>query len=179
MAHSLVRLGQVVGRRSVRVRLHALPVCLALSAVAAGCPVPPDGQPGSAGQLVAADILEVEPNDRDFQDLGVIEAPLVVGGSASACGSDGSYEGSDVDRFSFSVAEPSLFSLRLEVLGGDLDLRLYDPDGDLMAVEDTPGIEPEEVELSIGPGGDYGAELLCWLGDSPDWRLVFADGAQP
>jgi len=148
-----------------------------LFALGAGCPAPVDEEPAPTSQLVAADILEVEPNDRDYQSLGVVEPPLVVGGTSSACGSGGSYEGSDIDRLSFSVAEPSQLSLRLEVVGGDLDMRLYDPGGDLMAVEDSPGIESEGLELSIGPDADYGVELLCWLGDSPHWRLIFSDGS--
>jgi hypothetical protein len=93
-----------------------------------------------------------------------------------SCGGDGSYAGSDVDRFSFSVAEPSRLHLRLAVVGGDLDLRLYDPEGELMADEDTPGIEGEELALSIGPGSDYGLELRCWMGSTPEWRLHFLAG---
>ena len=50
-------------------------------------------------------------------------------------------------------------------------MRVFDPDGDLMADEDTAGVRSEELELSIGPGQDYGVELRCWMGSTPDWRF--------
>jgi hypothetical protein len=42
-----------------------------------------------------------------------------------------------------------------------------------MADEDTPGIDAEELQLSIGAGQDYGLELRCWMGSTPEWRLHF------
>jgi len=142
---------------------------MALSA----CPTPEGEPPPRDSGLEAADVLEVEPNDEVYQPLGTIAPPLVLGGTMSSCGAEGSFAGSDVDRFSFSVAQPTHLRLRLDVVGGDLDLRLYDPGGDLMADEDSAGVDGEQVELSIGPSADYGVELRCWLGDEPEWRLRF------
>jgi len=156
------------------VRFHEQRVLVvALAASLCGCPSPGNGEPSSLPELAQANLIEVEPNDEVSQALGVVDLPLVVGGTMSSCGGGGSYAGSDIDRFSFSVAEPSRLLLRLEVLGGDLDLRLYDPEGDLMADEDTPGIDAEELQLSIGPGQDYGLEVRCWMGSTPEWRLHF------
>jgi hypothetical protein len=143
----------------------------------AACPAPDDELLPVGSGLDAADVLEVEPNDEAYQALGTIAPPLVLGGTMSSCGGDGSFAGSDVDRFSFSVAEPTALSLRLDVVGGDLDLRLYDPSGDLMADQDTAGVDGEQVDLSIGPSAEYGVELRCWLGDQPEWRLRFGAGS--
>ena len=143
----------------------------------AACPAI-DAEPPPVGSgLDAADVLEVEPNDESYQALGAIAPPLVLGGTMSSCGANGSFAGSDVDRFSFSVAEPTSLSLRLDVVGGDLDMRLYDPGGDLMADEDSAGVDGEQVDLSIGPLAEYGVELRCWLGDEPEWRLRFGVGS--
>ena len=130
---------------------------------------------GEVGALPVADLLELEPNDDEAQELGPIELDFVLGGAMAACGSNGSFEGTDRDRFSFSLLEPALMELRLEVWRGDLDLRLSDPDGDVLFEGTQPGVEGEQVSFSIGAGSSYGVELRCWMGDQPSWRLVFSE----
>jgi hypothetical protein len=123
-------------------------------------------------------LLEEEPNDVDSQNLGAVTPGLVLGGTMSDCGEDGSFEGTDVDRFAFSVEASEQLELRLLVRGGDLDLRLYNPAGELLADEDSAGSEGEVVQFSIGPVAVYELELRCWMGEEPDWRLIFAQGGE-
>ncbi len=129
-------------------------------------------------ELPQPDLLEEEPNDVDSQDLGAITPGFVLGGTMSDCGEHGSFEGADVDRFAFSVEAPQQIDLRLMVRGGDVDLRFYNPAGELLADEDSASSEGEVVLFSIGPDAVYELELRCWMGDEPDWRLVFAQGGE-
>ena len=129
-------------------------------------------------QFALADRFEQEPNDETPESLGIITPSLVVGGTMDECGSDGSFEGSDVDRFLFSVGEPVAIDLQLSVRGGDLDLLLYNPQGELIADEHHASDQGEALQLSIGPDAEYEVELRCWMGDQPDWRLLFEQGAE-
>ena len=129
-------------------------------------------------ELPKADRFEQEPNDEDAQALGVISPTLVVGGSMDECGADGSFEGSDVDRFSFAVGQPEAIDLGLIVRGGDLDLLLYNPLGELIADEHHASAAGEALQLSIGPDAVYELELRCWMGNEPEWRLLFEQGPE-
>ena len=153
-----------------------LSLAMALAMFLRACPAADPSPDPRFDPLPLADLLEEEPNGEVSQALGVLRPRVVVGGAMSACGEDGSYEGSDVDRFSFAVEEPVLIHLQLLVRRGDLDLRLFDPQGELMADEDGAGAEGEALQFSIGPGAAYEVELRCWMGQEPDWRLVFALG---
>ncbi len=151
-------------------------MCAACALV--GCPASAPTTSNTADELPPPDLLEEEPNDLDSQALGVIIPGFVLGGTMSDCGEDGSFEGADVDRFTFLVEAPEQINLRLLVRGGDVDLRFYNPAGELLADEDSAGSEGEVVQFSIGPDAAYELELRCWMGDEPDWRLVFAQGGE-
>lgn len=128
--------------------------------------------------LPSPDLLEVEPNDTEAQHLGEVAVGFVLGGTMSACGEDGSFEGADVDRFAFAVGAPQQVDLCLLVRGGDLDMRLYNPAGELLADEGSASSGGESVQFSLGPGAVYEVELRCWMGAEPDWRLVFEQGGE-
>ncbi|MEE2828632.1 MAG: PPC domain-containing protein [Myxococcota bacterium] len=170
----------MLGRRLLHISVFA--AVLFGSGLMAGCPVlPGDGQPAPGPPPgpdlpPEPDLVEVEPNDEVPQALGIIELPLLLGGSMAGCGSDGSFDGTDVDRFSFEVGAPVVLDIRLEAWGGDLDLRAYDPDGNLLSELDHSGIQPEELLLSIGPERTYSLEIVCWQGNAPEWRVALGSG---
>jgi hypothetical protein len=146
--------------------------------LAPSCSAPNASSSDPVNGLPEPDRFEQEPNDEHPQALGVIRPTLVVGGTMDECGADGSFEGSDVDRFSFSVGQPEAIDLYLTVHGGDLDLLLYNPQGELMADEHQASAHGEALQFSIGPDAEYEVELRCWMGDEPGWRLVFEQGAE-
>ncbi len=152
------------------------------SALLAGCPALPGEEPPEPGPPPGSepppepDLVEVEPNDDVPQALGTIEPPLLLGGRMAGCGSEGSFDGTDVDRFAFEVAAPVVLDIRLEAWGGDLDLRVYDPDGNLLSELDHSGIQSEELLLSISPSRTYSLEIVCWQGNTPEWRLALGSG---
>jgi hypothetical protein len=119
---------------------------------------------------------EQEPNDENPQDLGVLALPWELSGTMSGCGEDGDWMGTDVDRFAFEVAEPSILRITLVPDHGDLDLRIFDPGGELLADLATEGVAEEALGLSIGAGASYVAEIRCWIGEGASWRLRWEEG---
>jgi hypothetical protein len=124
------------------------------------------------------DAEESESNDTVPRDLGSIALPFVVVGASRQCGNDGGWRDSDIDLISFSVGEPTVLEIDLQARSADLDMLVFDPDGNLMAQLDTPDAFGELVAISVGPGATYTVEIRCWIGD-PDasWRLTFDHGS--
>lgn len=173
------------GVAAATARLSALAFA---AAWVAACPPGDDGEGDEGGEPAPTpeatppepppppDQEELEPNDEAAQDLGVLDTlPWMLGGAMDGCGGDGSWDGTDLDRFRFAVDAPRVLGIELRPDGGDLDLRLYDPDGELMVDRATEGLADEEVLLSLGPGASYEVELRCWLGDDATWRVEFTD----
>ncbi|HCP45059.1 MAG TPA: hypothetical protein DIU15_03405 [Deltaproteobacteria bacterium] len=159
---------------------RSAPWILGLIAVTAvGCPAatsPPDEELQSSS-LPIADVMEVEPNDLNPDDLGVIQPPWIVGGSSDRCGSDGDWADSDMDEFLFSVGSPTALSVVLHAEGGDLDLYLLDAQGTLVAERQTPGLGGEELRFSLDQEVPYGLRIRCWLGEQARWALEFTEMA--
>ena len=140
-----------------------------------GGPVAP-GAPAAPQRPFDAD--ESESNDSVPRDLGSIALPFVVTGASSLCGNDGQWRDADIDLISFAVGESTVVEIHLQATAGDLDMLIFDPDGNLVAQLDTPDDLGEFTTLSIRPGATYTAEIRCWVGapHSP-WRLTFDDGS--
>ncbi len=151
---------------------------LVLVLLLAGCPPttdqdewitpPPEPPP--------VDASETEPNDEVPNDLGVVPLPWTIGGTSGGCGSDGSWDGADTDLLAFAVAEATLLPIELQATAADLDLAVYDPDGDLLAHLESADAFGESLTISIGPDATYTVEIRCWIGDADaSWRLVLGE----
>ncbi len=142
-----------------------------------GCtPVDPGpGDPSEWPLWDAADAFEAEPNDSTPQDLGAIVPNWFVAGTSGSCGGDGSWDGTDVDRLAFSFVDDAMVRVRLRAEGADLDLELYDPDGDVLGVLDRAGADDEVIDVALEAGAAYSVRIRCWLGDDDRWILAFAD----
>ena len=155
----------------------ALPFVILL----AGCPTPadePGDEPGDAAAWPvweAADAFEVEPNDPTPQDLGTIAPNYSVAGRSGACGGDGGWADADIDRLAFTFADDAFVRIRLRAEGADLDLEVYDPDGDVLGIEDGTGTDDEVLDVALEAGATYSARIRCWLGNDDRWILAFAD----
>jgi len=150
-----------------------------LALLLVGCP--PTGPEEEPEQLtppepLPVDATESEPNDAIPNDLGVIPLPWAVGGTSDGCGSDGSWDGADTDLLAFAIGEAAVVPIDLQATGADLDLAVYDPDGDLLAHLDSADAFGEQLTISIGAGAVYTLEIRCWIGDDdPSWRLVLGE----
>ena len=121
-----------------------------------------------------ADATEDEPNDTSTtaDSLGVIPIDYAVTGESTTCGSDGTFDGADIDWLSFTPTSADPIRLRLDMRGGDLDLAIFDADGNLVADGATVGVEDEELALALDPNQVWLARIRCFLGnDGAIWRL--------
>ena len=120
---------------------------------------------GTGGNGPDADFVEDEPNDTqaDADDIG------------SATTFAGTCAPEEDDWFSVEVDDGTILTVTLEWTEGpeenDLDLALYDADGDPV-VEDlvaAPGDSPAQVSLALATGGTWAVLVDCFLvyGDVP------------
>jgi len=153
---------------------------LVLALPLAGCPAADDDDsavplPPPDYVLPDGDVAEVEPNDgpAEAQDLGTVDDPFVLTGSSDGCGSGGTWVGADVDHFTFAFPDGTPRTLRLEMWSGDVDMALFDADGDLVIDAAEAGLEDERIELALDPDTEWALRIRCWQGNPGTlWRLV-------
>jgi hypothetical protein len=149
---------------------------LCLAVLLTGCPaVDEESEAGAWPVWEAADAFEAEPNDEVAQDLGAISPNFYVAGRSSTCGADGAWEGADVDFLAFAFESDAFVRKRLRADGADLDLDLYDPDGNLLRELNGTGTDDELIDVSLEAGEAYSVRIRCWLGNDDRWILAFAD----
>ena len=133
-----------------------------------------DSGPSVVYAFAPGDAAEVEPNDARLSamELGVIASGFEVTGASASCPTDGTFAGSDEDWFSFTPASEQPLRLSLAMRGGDLDLAVFDADGDLVADGATTGLDDEELSLALDPMMTWFVRIRCWMGnDGAIWRL--------
>ncbi len=151
---------------------------LALSLLLAACdPVFDDDDSAFLGPVVMfpeGTAAEAEPNDTaaTAQSLGIVGLGYSVTGDSSACGSDGTLDGADVDWLSLSLDTGAPVRLRLDMYDGDVDLAVFDDDGALVADAATTGVDDEELALALDPDRVWLVRVRCWMGNPGAlWRL--------
>ena len=141
-----------------------------------GCPAESDDDDdfGIVHAFPEGDAADLEPNDTPAtaQALGVVNRGFTLTGSAVRCGDGGTWEGADVDWFSFAPATGDPMLLRLDMWAGDLDHAVFDGDGELLVDGAVAGVQDEEIELALDPERDWFLRVRCWRGNPEAlWRL--------
>ncbi len=126
---------------------------------------------------------EIEHND-EFEETNLLALPArnIRGSLGSDAGIGyGAYDGDDVDYFSFTVASDDEIGITLthNRFTADIDLELYDSEGDLLERAQTGDQGEERILYSVSISDLSPLILRCvnyWSGDYSDYLLSVAVG---
>lgn len=131
-------------------------------------------QPGIVYQYADGEASDAEPNDAlgSAQDLGIVGPGFVLTGSAGACGNNGTWDAADTDWFRVMLATGDPLEFRLDMWEGDLDLAIFDEDGELVVDAAVAGLDDEVVLAALDPETPWFFRIRCWQGNPGAlWRL--------
>lgn len=145
--------------------------CVDNSATQLPVVVDPPAEEFSASNVAATDAGSTRST---AHDIGVLTGTRTLGGSV------GRRDPSDVVRF--EIPFTSQVSIRLDNVATDLDLSLYNADGNRIAVSNRGSLSAETLQGRL-PAGTYYVEVAPWRRlTASDYRLVlsaFAIDSQP